>query len=152
MPSPKRKLLARREKFVELTDEIKRTLLNGTCYWDEPSIDLLRDAWKQYGEEILEQWIIERPCSRPFGAWLFDIVPEHGERLQTEALDRYGSREALLKYGILHTHCVPSFQEPEAVFLERHGLLTSEEVIMLIDDPELRELKTLPARGSKADA
>ncbi len=147
MPPLKRRGVARREKFIELTDEIRRVLHNGMCFFEEPGIEVLRDAWEQYGEEITEKWIDEKPCSRPFGAWLFDIVPEYGERLTTPAWDKCAPyRDNWLKHGILHTSAIPSMQEREATFLERHDLLTPEEVLHLIDNPELRELKAFPPR------
>jgi hypothetical protein len=85
-------------------------------------------AWERHGNDLTREWIVDNPGTRPFSAWLFDLVPEYGKRQTTKywpALAPY--RDAWLTYGILHTHLCPPVQEDEAEYLDRHGLLTAEE-------------------------
>jgi hypothetical protein len=120
----------RRETFVGLTDEVRRCLEHGRCYFmPYPSIDVLREAWQHYGETITAEWIAEQPGTRPFGWWLFVGVPKYGERRTTQWWKPMHEefRAAHCTYGILDTHYFPRCQEAERDYLRRNGEITDEE-------------------------
>lgn len=119
----------RHETFRGLTDEVRRCLEHGRGYLEQPSIDVLREAWQHYGEEITAEWIAKQPGTRPFGWWLFVGVPRHGERRTTSWWwpMHEENRAAHCLYGILHTRYLPRCQELERDYLRRNGEISDEE-------------------------
>ena len=99
-----------------MTSEVLRALRTGlTFFHPRPTREILSQAWKESGDEILTAWIEEHPGTRPFGWWLFVGVPTYGERRPTEYWreNHEPDRSNFLRYGILSTHCVPDMQESE---------------------------------------
>lgn len=119
----------RRETFRGLTDEVRRCLEFGRGYLEQPSIDVLREAWAYYGDAITVEWIEQQPGTRPFGWWLFYGVPKYGERRTTQwwkpCHEEYRANHC--KYLILDTHYFPRCQEHERDYLRRNGEITDEE-------------------------
>jgi hypothetical protein len=93
------------------------------------SVEHMQEAWQQHRTAILAEWAKHSLGRRPFSMWLFELVPEYGERLTTRwwTPEHEANREAWLTMGILHLNTVPPCQEYEWQFLERHNLLTPQE-------------------------
>jgi hypothetical protein len=126
----KRRTHGQREAYRGLTDEIERSLMYGRGYLQQPSLDVLKAAWREHGDEILAAWIEDHPPgTRPFGWWLFVGVPKYGERKTTRAWlrEHEAYRKDHQKYNILDTHYWPPCQEPEHRYLFRHGEITVGE-------------------------
>jgi hypothetical protein len=116
----------RRQRYTGLDPELKRTLLYGTPFFGLPDLEIVRQAWQEHGEDLLAEWIEERPGSRPFAWWLFEAIPKHGERRTLPGFpEEY--RDNWLTFDILHTDVFPAMQESEEEYLDRHGLLSVEE-------------------------
>jgi hypothetical protein len=100
------------------------------------SIEDLAVAWEIHGERILAEWKDSHdPGTRPFAMWAVELVPEFGPRTTTPRYEEllrqyprvYGPGGDWHHFGILHSRTDPPFQEPEAEYLKRHGLLSFEE-------------------------
>lgn len=93
------------------------------------STERMRDAWELHRDTLREKWAeTHAPGTRCFAEWLFEIIPQYGERPITadgSALLPY--RKNWEKHGVLHTHLRPEAQEPEHVFLFRHGIIDQAE-------------------------
>lgn len=83
-------------------------------------------AWRAYRDELLPQWIEDRPGTRPFAMWVVELVPKYGER-RLLVPERAFNREAWTNVGILHTPEELGWQETELQYLDRHGLLSTGE-------------------------
>jgi hypothetical protein len=118
----------RRQRYIGLTPDLKRALLHGRAFVQQPTIEILRQAWQQHGDDLRAEWISQHPGTRPFAEWLFDLIPRYGERRIVDPRFRPEYRQAWLRYGILHTHTFPPNQEPEIDYLRRHQLLTDREL------------------------
>lgn len=44
-------------------------------------IEAMHEAWEQLGDEILAEWIMENPGSRPFAWWLFSAPEPRRQRI-----------------------------------------------------------------------
>ena len=87
-------------------------------------------VWEANEDQILDRWRAENPSgTRPFCWWLFVGVPTHGERLTTKhwTTEHEANRQNWTSHGILHVNTWPPMQEPEYVFLYRHGLIDYTE-------------------------
>ncbi len=137
MPTKRRhRPSAARPDYAQLGVSAKYELLNGEPLIGPsafPDQDAMQQAWELHREELLSAWIAERPGTRPFAWWLFEGVPEHGERpILDEQFARLHVRDGWTKHGILHTSAFnpatgETVQEPERDFLARHGELTPED-------------------------
>ena len=58
-------------------------------------------AWDDLGDEIMGRWLVDNPCTRPWGWWQFDAPEPRGD------------------------------DETDAAYLQRHGLLTEPERLAL---------------------
>ena len=127
-------------------------LRTGHGIWREDAFcsdDLMRQAWGDLGDEILEAWIVEHPGTRPAAWWAFD-APGRRERTDGRAhpfddpLRRGQVATWRKKYGETSAErlCTLSFgcpamfinlddsraeYESEGAFLRRHNLLTTTE-------------------------
>lgn len=135
MPTNRRTRKYRRRTSGEcLTPDVEAELLHGRPWLSGEGVDdldILRHAWETHRAEVLAKWASEHPAgTRPFGFWLFEAVPQYGERPTTPRWNEFCEpyRERWLKHGILHTNTFPPSQEPEVDFLRRHGLLTPGEI------------------------
>lgn len=88
MPRVVRRAKQRRAK---LTDAHIQQLLSGfdligTAFGDDRSKpcdrDAMREAWEALRDELLQEWIAEKPGSRPWAWWTFD-APERRRRIGT---------------------------------------------------------------------
>ena len=132
MPTNRRRRPCSRRSDVEaLTFNQMLDLLTGTPYFEgfDDDVDAMSDAWDAHADRILAAWIPRFPGTRPFAAWLFDLVPEHGERrvLDDDYARLTASYPAWRTHGILHTDLEPPIQEEEATYLARNHLLTDAE-------------------------
>lgn len=122
-----RRLPVRRQVPLQLTRDLLRELLYGDFFFAGfQSRELFALAWSHYGGTILPAWISTHPGTRPFGAWLFELVPRYGERrlpVPTEERERYVHR----RWNILHMTMIPPALESETQYLRRHNLLTETE-------------------------
>jgi len=86
-------------------------------------------AWKIHQQELRDAWQSNHPPgTRCFAEWLFEIIPQFGERLLTDAGKAIlPHRKNWETHGILHTRLIPPAQESEAEFLHRHGLINAWE-------------------------
>lgn len=112
-----------------LSDDLRRCLEKGYAFYTKYTKAELEAAWREHGDTITKEWITVMPGTRPFAAWLFELVPQHGERRTTEhwTAEHERHRQNWTTYGILHTLTIPALQEPEVDYLARHGLLRAQE-------------------------
>ncbi len=129
MPTNRRyRRQARRQQVGDLDASLLYELLTGRGYWSHfPDAAALAAAWEYHRPWILPLWLETAPCSRPFGWWLCEAVPRHGERrviddtLDDDVLDHWR------RHGVLHSCTHPPIQESQAEYLGRHGLMTPAE-------------------------
>ena len=85
------------------------------------SADELRDAWRDYGVDLMRRWLKAYPGRRPWAWWRY-VAKSPRESL--EAIDIPAGRP--LRFGI-PAGLDPGLFETEAFYLERLGLLTPAE-------------------------
>jgi len=129
--------LRRRNDLSDLTFDQRRELLHG-CPLMGPmfgfaSENEMREAWELHRTALREEWRREnRPATRCFAEWLFELVPAYGERRTTKSWERCEPyRENWLTHGILHTSTEPPLQESQAEYLQRNDELQPEEIAFL---------------------
>ncbi|MDB5344303.1 MAG: hypothetical protein JWP89_2680 [Schlesneria sp.] len=119
------------DRLADLSEDLLADLRTGSPIFERyETIDDMRDAWEEFGDEILAAWIVLQPGTRPFAWWLFD----HGkERPIIGDLPDFAlvcqRRDA--RFGFLDTSiwlCPGYLQEPECPYLERMGILSEEEL------------------------
>lgn len=117
----------RRRDDDQLGDLLRERLEHGaTLFAEEVEVDLAA-AWERWGEQITRDWVAQHPGTRPYAWW-------------TEAVERYGPRKQVRPgpdaigpatwFGIPPLHRgVPAsdMYEGQREYLERHGLLETEE-------------------------
>jgi hypothetical protein len=112
-----------------LHPEVREVLEWGfALFGDAVTVDIGQE-WGRWGAEILQDWILARPGTRPAAWWVFAGVPAHGPRLQLRrgpaAVPAGGF---FLGAPAWHTGVpVPGQYEDELRYLQRHGLLTDTE-------------------------
>lgn len=120
----------RRTDLSALESWQRRRLEVGDTFFPDQefaTMDDMRAAWELHGAAITEEWLRRHPGTRPYAAWLFDLIPQFGERLTTKHWHE-SYRASHLTDGVLHTNVRPPLQESEAEYLARHGLLTEAEL------------------------
>ena len=132
-----RRTRQRKADVSSLSVDQKRDLLYGkpfivpAGFQDE---DEMRRAWEAHREALLEEWQEKQPPgTRPFAMYLFELVPEFGERRTTPHF-KPAWRANWLEHGLLHTHLLPPMQEPEAEYLLRHGVIDEWEYEQAFSD------------------
>ena len=149
---PTRQMVA---PVAELSDGCRQHLFDGFSFIgegypdsDPTALERIRADWQRHRDELLREWIAERPGSRPWGWWAFDAVarretsdgsvhpfdrPERQERCavwhaQHPAM-RHDQRFVELFFGVPvivagegHVH-----YETQRHYLARLNLLTSDE-------------------------
>ncbi len=141
-----RKRVTRKIAKMPLSEDLKVYLLSGERKNSDAEIfrlaaseDRLQAAWDTAKDEILRKWIKEHPCTRPFIFWL--LATEKRKKVSGSGGWRPGmaiDTDGLPKYWQLSwsKKTPPSF-ESQAVYLERHKLLSESEQIYLKQHPEL---------------
>jgi hypothetical protein len=125
----------RRENVNTLSRDMCYALVAGRSYFgpliggDYP-VETLRIAWQKHAGDIKEACLEAFPGCRCFAEWMFELVPKYGERRVVDGRLKPEHRQNWLRYGILHTHVMPRFQESETAYLLRNGLLTPAEMKM----------------------
>ena len=128
--------ISRRERLgdlAELTGEQERQLLHGRGFLvPSPfrSLEEMEPAWKLHRDTLREKWAAQHPPgTRCFSEWVFELVPQFGERQTTEYFRRehQQARHQFVIMGILHTNTWPPMQEAEHEYLYRHGVLDETE-------------------------
>ena len=99
------------EMRAYLTDE-----LEDVFFFDDPEII---DAWQQLEGEIVEQWILTRPGSRPRAWWRLS-APKPG-------------RQTIGRRNRMCVPCAPPSPADQRRFLRRHKLLLPGEEERLAD-------------------
>lgn len=113
---------------------------------DPPAMKQMREDWETHREEMLAEWIAERPGSRPWAWWTFDAVARRETSDGTDhPFDRLERRELCEKWHAEHPAmrhderfvelffgvpviCVEAARfETERQYLSRLNLLTSDE-------------------------
>ena len=130
----RREARRRRGDFAVLSSEQRWQLLNGRPLFESEQMPVedMQMAWEVHRDELKAEWKATRgPGRRCFAEWLFEIVPQYGERPTTPYFDENHAqhREALLKHGLLHTHTWPPMQEPEAEYPFRNGVIDEAEYL-----------------------
>ncbi len=115
---------------------------------EHPVPDLMRSAWVALRGQLLPKFIAEHPGCRPAAWWLFDAPYPTRQLLEGYDAVRDPKRPAysrLLEFGV-YTGCGwaewrdPPVWETEAAYLDRHDLLTAEEVEVLGVDYATEEI------------
>lgn len=156
MPRVKRKNL----KSTALTERHINELLVGNLGQFDSEV-AAREAWEEHRAVLLDEWIADNPCTRPYSWWAFD-APERRRCLnglhphdcpaykaQIERVggpSSYGGAAFALSYGVprLGHGCEQCAESPEfeieAEYLARLGLLTEHELKLAeTGDYELQE-------------
>ncbi len=121
---PRKRRIAKTRR-VEVTPKMRAYLtdeLEHLFFFENPEIT---DAWDQLGAEIVEQWILTRPGTRPRMWWRLD-APEPG-RLSN------GGPPGGAPNRLVIPCTLPSPADQEA-FLRRHDLLRRGELERLTAD------------------
>jgi hypothetical protein len=143
MPVKRRIGIGRRPDLEVLTREQYDHLANGWTYFSQgyASREDAELAWEIHGDAIMESYVKEHPGRRPFGWWLFQHRKERpivGKSFEPDEIAnmRRNIRLNADHFGFLHTSIfawpdgktLEYLQEPERDYLERHGLLSDEEL------------------------
>jgi hypothetical protein len=125
MPTNRRRRAPRRRgDMVELSPSQEYHLLHGNGFlpFDFVDDEQMQDAWDTHREALMAKWFEEYPAdTRPFAWWLFEGVPDYGERPVILKNWNPAYRKNWSYHGILHTNTIPPIQEPEGEFLRRVG-------------------------------
>ena len=122
-------------RFLRVGFAVDRRLL------DDP--DLLRGPWQAHRDEVLAEWIEDRPGTRPWAWWEFD-APEAREVVGV----RHPPHARFGKSFALHVATIDWVRlESEPAYLRRHGLLTDAEAARL--EPEMYGAVWIPKSARK---
>lgn len=99
-----------------------------SLFGDVVTVDIGTE-WQRWGAEILQDWILARPGTRPAAWWTFEGGPKHGPRLQLRrgpaAVPAGGF---FLGAPAWHTGVpVPGQYESQTAYLMRHNMLQDTE-------------------------
>jgi hypothetical protein len=127
MPTNRRRQpLRRRADVRQLTRDQFLDLATGEPYFGGflDDLDAMADAWDVHRETILETWLQHWPGTRPLAMWLFELVPQFGERkvLDSDSARQYAQARNVRTRGILHTDTIPATQESESDYLDYYQL------------------------------
>jgi len=122
----------RRDDFRELNVSQRYELLHGLALIDALAFtdgDEMRRCWGLHRDDLRDEWQRDHPPgTRCFSEWLFELVPQYGERRTTAIWrERNEPRDSFACHGILHTELDPPAQEPECEYLLRNGIIDLEE-------------------------
>jgi hypothetical protein len=131
MTTKRRRRNITRRDFDE--SDLRNVCLTGMAYFlgrrpgDRPSLEELSTYWREHRQELIDEWKkTHGPGSRPFGQWLLEIVPEHGERPVVDPPEDF-EREGFELCGILQTADSMGLQEFEHEFLYARGVIGADE-------------------------
>jgi len=79
----------------------------------EPTNEQLREAWQLLGGDIMQQWLQESPCTRPWAWWHFQA--------REDRPDRKHQRRRLEQLGVLTAAEIERANQLEAL---RHSPIT----------------------------
>ena len=119
--------------------------------------DCIQKVWAAYRKELMADWIIKNPCSRPFCWWKFDAPKEpvigwDHDRFNSPQRKRLGgigtpTHETTCSWGGFEKglpcswdeidNADPPTFESEGAYLKRHEILTGPEKTFLKKHPEL---------------
>jgi len=118
---------------ADLGEEVLSRLLVGHWYFGAVEVhddEQLRGLWEAYGHQLLADWILEHPGTRPWAWWKYSAPAEPRRRIGGIGTPRRGSPFWFGKPGQFEGDYVvanPPTWEPEVEYLRRHGLLTPSE-------------------------
>jgi len=109
-------------------------------YWffavdNEPANAELQRLWVAHREELLAEWILAQPGTRPWAWWRWDALSESRRRIGgtgTALLERPDGKHPV-SFGTPNAYdddynvADPPKYESEREYLTRHGLLTKVE-------------------------
>ena len=129
---PRRSKLRRRSSGW--TDSQRRILETGADYFDElPEADR-EQAWRDLKNELMPQWLTERPGTRPWAWWMFDM-PAGTRRQRIDGRhphdDLHYDLPKDLHFGcpqFLREGCRGGIYESQEAYLRRLSLLTAAEL------------------------
>lgn len=112
----------------------------GTNPRKELDLEAAREGWEELGEDVLANWIAEKPGTRPWGWWLFDApqrlrVVSGVEHPQSGFASWQPDRPRHFWFGRpspKHAKCTAKY-ETETEYLTRLNLLTQSERLALGD-------------------
>lgn len=139
-----RRFRTRRRRDLQLDETAELSLFRGLHFFDFDEEEHRRAVWEKYGPSLLARWIEEHPGTRPWAWWAYDAPAELRRRVQVpeEELSEYDRHHL----GVAETNGPEAFAdeppsfgipkpfapdsllfEPEADYLERHGLIGPAE-------------------------
>ena len=74
--------------------------------------ELMQAAWVELGDELLDAWTIENPCSRPYAWWRYS-APERRRRVGSMKLKPGGKRGNDDDYEFVEDGALHPFDNPE---------------------------------------
>lgn len=104
----------------------------GRCHRDGVNYELMQQAWNDLRDDLLPEWIAEKPGTRPWAWWRFD-APEGRQRVDGKSNQCSGNSDRLSKHYRLRwgQAAFPTSYnaryETETAYLDRLDLLTKEE-------------------------
>lgn len=130
-----------------------------------------KNLWTEQRDKILESWIREHPCSRPWAWWKFDapeprrriggvgtpshevlsVAPCYEFGLPTGWIGEFEERHFENCKGLGINVNDPPIFESQATYLNRHGLLTESEKKYLQRNLELLESEKINIPGLNDD-
>lgn len=144
--------------FLETGDRSPGHLATFTLSEDR---DQMRIVWSAVREYVLEGWIMEHPCTRPFAWWQVEAPGPRlrlggtgtpiDEHLAVQQRFRYGlplcwaspATVSTFRVGVVPSPADPPVFESQAAYLARHRLLTVTERAHLAAHPQLVTHETL---------
>lgn len=120
MPTNRKRTQRTRKEIMPFDQTVKDFLITGekpekdTPAWELYTSSfftgeegIIKETWQEYRKQLLDEWINDYPCTRPYMWWAYDAPKEQ---------DTF---------------------ESEAAYLKRHGLLTQSEKAYLKLNPQL---------------
>lgn len=142
MPVPKRRRQKPADMLADLHPELRRDMEKGYSFFHKfESLEHMQDAWDAFGPDLLAEWILANPGTRPFAWW----VCEHKQERPILKPDPYEAvRRKSARFGFLNTRMyggptMTPYQQDETEYLIEHGLLSDDELNRIPIEEEFPE-------------
>ncbi len=119
------------DALAELDPMLRWDLEDGCSLERFATLEDMAHVWERVGDELLVEWIAERPGSRPFAWWVCEHRQERPVTGSWATPAVVARHRAESRFGFLHSDVWSgreALQETEWSYLHRAGLLTEDEL------------------------